>query len=447
LNDSLEIAHISREANSYISLQEKPFDELPQDLVKNKRGLYVFLNGSGRLYKVIKNEKGVDFNRLDTTRYLGYNGGCFTFSYRDTIYNLGGYGLWRINGQLRAYVERTKQWDIVKLNHEIPIMFGKDNTLLWFDRREGKIYTGISIVRDEAVKDTGLNEAKFIYDVSVLDLSTKDWKKLGYLGSFLRNEIPNFTNITSSPWGQLIFSGNKWMLVDFKRNRLLTLNASKQQQITSALAPHIASNSFYFRDSVLYAANSRSGRIDSFQLSKTDFIATNEVVFEVFTETAHPGGPGNYIFMVLAVILAGTILWWAILQRRRKRLNMEQDNTNSKFIQKEYGIHPIVFEERELEVLKLIYVNSASAKSTTIEEINKTLGIAKRNNEIQKKQRSDVITSINRKYHYIFPDTEVILDKKRSDYDKRSFEYFIKFDLLSDVSNLLERISLARESK
>ncbi len=444
LADTLDVANISREENNYLSIQDKPFNELPQDLIKCRGELYVFLNGSGRLYKAFKEGEGIEFERVDTTRYFGYNGGSFAYSYNDTIYNLGGYGLWRINGQLRMYVEKTKQWDIVKLNQEIPIMYGRENTLLWFDQHEGKIYTGISSIRDEAVKDTGLNEAKFIYDVSVLDLKTKNWTKIGYLGAYLRNEIPNLANITSSPWGQLLFSGNKWLLIDFKNNKLLTLGPSRQKQITSTLAPHVGANAFYFKDSMLYAANSNVGRIDSFALSRADFVATHQTVYELVNESSTKNGIDYYLFFVLALMLAGAIWGLVIMRRRRKLRNVVQDDNATQHIQKGNGFHKIVFEARELQVLRLIYVNSASARNTTIDELNKALGLSKRNVEIQKKQRSDVITSINKKYHYINPETEIVLDKKRSEYDKRSFEYFIKFELLEEVSNLLEKVSLAQ---
>jgi hypothetical protein len=63
---------------------------------------------------------------------------------------------------------------------------------------------------------------------------------------------------------------------------------------------------------------------------------------------------------------------------------------------------------------------------TTIEEINKVIGVVNRSNEIQKRMRSDLIGSINLKLNIITKDKKPVIDKQRSEFDKRSFEYFIQ---------------------
>jgi hypothetical protein len=122
LSDSKPISYIKGEGIKYVSIKDTPVGSFPQQLIKTSKGLFIYANGSGRLYQVLNNNDTTEFKRIDSTVFFGYSLGSFPFTYRDTIYSLGGYGIWRINGQLRMYVEKARQWDVVALNKEIPIL-------------------------------------------------------------------------------------------------------------------------------------------------------------------------------------------------------------------------------------------------------------------------------------------------------------------------------------
>ncbi|MFN9958774.1 MAG: hypothetical protein ACK55I_37255, partial [bacterium] len=72
-----------------------------------------------------------------------------------------------------------------------------------------------------------------------------------------------------------------------------------------------------------------------------------------------------------------------------------------------------------------------------IDEINRVIGVANRSNEIQKRMRSDLIGSINQKLGIITKDKKPVIDKQRSEFDKRSFEYFIQPAHMSLVEKVL----------
>lgn len=97
-----------------------------------------------------------------------------------------------------------------------------------------------------------------------------------------------------------------------------------------------------------------------------------------------------------------------------------------------------VFDERELQLLQAIMQNSSSGKTTSIEEQNKILGLSKKSVEIQKKQRSDVIMSINRKYAFVSQKEELLILKKRTEFDKRTYEYFIDFARIEEIEGFLK---------
>ena len=75
---------------------------------------------------------------------------------------------------------------------------------------------------------------------------------------------------------------------------------------------------------------------------------------------------------------------------------------------------------------------------TTIEEINTKLGTFKKTIEIQKKMRSDMINGINSKLSTFSKSTKPVIDKQRSEFDKRSFEYYINKEHMGLVDNIIK---------
>jgi hypothetical protein len=84
-----------------------------------------------------------------------------------------------------------------------------------------------------------------------------------------------------------------------------------------------------------------------------------------------------------------------------------------------------LLEERERSLLEFLFNHSAEERLTSIDEINKVVGVQHRSVEIQKRMRSDLIGSINQKLNIVTRDKKPVIDKQRSEFDKRSFEYFI----------------------
>ncbi len=90
-------------------------------LIKNKNGLYVLIDQTGRVYKASNETKDeLEFTRIDSTYYWGYNGSSIDFSFKDTLFSFGGGGFWRINGQLRYYSKVFNEWNISPISEEIP---------------------------------------------------------------------------------------------------------------------------------------------------------------------------------------------------------------------------------------------------------------------------------------------------------------------------------------
>ncbi len=438
LADNKLIPSISWENSDYVSIKEYPFNTMPQNLIKNGNGLFVFVNSSGRLYQANRNGDSIEFNRIDSTIYFGYDCGSYPFSYNDSIYTLGGYGYWRINGQLRVFINQTKQWDIVKLNEEIPLLWGNSTDMIWYDTKDRKIFIGYGTIRDEAVKTNGLNEASYLYNVCALDLVTKDWQKLGTLSNYFREKKPLLKDITSSPWGQLAALGNKLIIIDYANNRVLSLKPPVEDVVNSLVAAAAYSNLYYFKDSTLFFGNIFKNNLDSIQLQLSDFIVSGEKIY-----TTDSSFSKNFLIFIGCIVIIGiTILVIRNKRKKNKSLNekLPFQSTVEKFQMKETLKAQTVYDEKELQLLMLIVNHSLQGRTTSVDELNNCLGVTRKNVEIQKKQRSDTIMSINKKYHFVTISQEDLIQKKRSEPDKRAFEYFIEYSKAKEVLDFLNKV-------
>ncbi len=250
------IPTISWDAFKYmhpVSEKENQFENFPQYLIRNKNGLYIYINGSGRLYKAKLRNGKIGFTRLDSTVYFGSNFHSFVFSYKDHIYNLGGYGFWKTNGLLRYYVEKRKEWEIIKLNKEIPLQIENNFDLIWYDQPNGKIYFGFT--REENnVTTNEKSTVTFRYETVVLDIEKREWLTLGSLSAFLKNDLVNLTNITSSPWGQMVNFKGKTLFLNYKENNIyeLRLPPGKKRIMDNFPTNTGDVHVYYFKDSLFF---------------------------------------------------------------------------------------------------------------------------------------------------------------------------------------------------
>ncbi|MDZ4810576.1 MAG: LPXTG cell wall anchor domain-containing protein, partial [Bacteroidota bacterium] len=415
------IAAISWDGNKYFTPAEKQFANNPQCLIKNNKGLYAALNGSGVLYKALLANDRIEFERIDSTVYFGDNFDSFIFSYRDTIYSLGGYGYWKTKGLLRYYIEQRHEWEIMKLNQEIPVLGGKIYDLFCYDQQNGKLYFGFT--REENNTTTGKeSNSNLHFETMVLDLVKKEWQQLGTLADFLKNDLTSIININSSPFGQMIAFRNKNLFLDYANNKIYRLSDTKQREIeqlpTSTGDAHVT----YFIGSTFYSWLTSKNLIDSLVLQAKDLVLLNE---KIYIEGLSPAtdinqeGSNKKTFVLFTLIglsvIAGSGYYFWKKKKQNTGFPQQQENNSN-------GNHFVIpFSPLEIEVISTIAENSLKGNYTSIEEVNKALGVSKKNIEIQKKQRSDIITSINKKYSYIKQSPQELIEKRRTEFDKRSF--------------------------
>jgi hypothetical protein len=152
---------------------------------------------------------------------------------------------------------------------------------------------------------------------------------------------------------------------------------------------------------------------------------------------------------LLALLLKKQSKKPAIIAIEPASLQVEKDNTKVivETNSQEQMVNPMVYKsgklvellsDQEKNFLSYVYSHSVDERLTSITEINKTLGTSNKSVEIQKRVRGEIINGINQKLSIISKVKRPVIDKSRSDFDKRSFEYFIRkehFELVNDILN------------
>jgi hypothetical protein len=88
-------------------------------------------------------------------------------------------------------------------------------------------------------------------------------------------------------------------------------------------------------------------------------------------------------------------------------------------------------------LIKVLLENSILKKMTQINEINNILGCTNKNIDIQKRLRSDAINTMNEKLSILLLTENKIIERKRSEFDGRTFEYFIDPSYFTEIQNIL----------
>jgi hypothetical protein len=419
-----------------------PQDELPgelqkeyQYLVKTRGNLYCGINGTGRLYKISDSSDKIIFRRTDSTYYSGSDFFAANFTIGDNIYSYGGYGFWKTNGLLRNYNSYSREWDIQKINKEIPCNFHAGSGF-WADSRHKLVYVTNPVIRNEGLKsDTSFSSINGRINSSgqkiyVLDLITGMWQDLS-----LSSHVP--LNLTPSPWGM-------WNIGDFNFTYIFNLldnkiyvSSKEFNKKSSKIFNNIEKNVWFFIDSTLYAGNLELNTFDSLRVSINDFEDTGKPVYTVANESTQ----NKVLFWgLLSVIIAGLIVFTYILRRRINEGKMKgvilkgaRGYTETVKDLSSVGFFTVV----ETELIKYVHKKTSEKYPVSIEEVNKLLGLSDKTDSIQKKNRSDIINSINQKWALANNSKLPLLKRQRSNFDKRSFEYSIQSEWMDRIKEML----------
>ena len=423
----------------------------PIDLYKKKDELYAHIGATGIIYQIIETAGGdsILFRRLDKTTHFGYNINAFGFTIDDRIYNFGGYGYWRWNGQMREYNDRMKEWHIIALERELAIVSGGPNSFIWLDSNGHRLFVLRYMQGNEAVQNDPIRWADTAFTLRLNDMK---WLPVGLSPKIdVSNDIELV--LTSLDSGLLLHTNGGIEYWNYLSNRV---KAIANDSIRAQLLTQKENQYYWYEKGQLFIGNAGNGALDSMKLVPGDFVDTDRTVFIPFERSL------GYKGLMAGTMAAFTLLFfWVKRMRRRisshpvkKEIIDPVDSDEVPVVSEHQADEPVLpalshnvdvsqelFDAVELSLLKLLHQHSLEpGRTTTTQEVNRVLGVGSKTLDMQKRKRSDVIRSINRKYQLVFPERngELIL-KDRSEQDGRQSEYRINPPELEVIRELLQK--------
>ena len=403
-----------------------------------KNNLVTLIDGSGKLFEY---QTDKSFKRLDSTCYDGYNFGAFNFNYQDTLFSLGGYGFWQFNGMLRYFDEKTGGWEVILTDKTVPVM-NLIYSKTYYDIADKKIYVAY-LNPKQHYENPSIEQDRNMY-VQCLDLvSKKWWTEPRICNSVAFGQIAGF--LTPGPFhlkeGIYIRYDNNDFIYDFKNNLLKKVNLEKKTQIENRLFQN-HEWLLFSKDSSLFFYNPINGFTDTLVLSKSDIIETGiPLYYTKNTTLLFIQNPYVIAGLLGGILIISALISLFILYRKMKKRNeflLSAHMSNGKKTEGEKVIanHESFREnltEIEKGLLDILVNNTINNQMTTINEMNQVLGISNKPTKVQNNIRSTTIQIINKKFSVYSALTDDLIEKQRTEFDKRFFEYSIQKKYLNKL--------------
>lgn len=402
-----------------MNFTEGVFREKQQILHKTPNNLYIRIDGTGFLFKMIAhNDSIVEFSRIDQTVNFNYNNAAYSFSSGEDLYNYGGYGFWKNNGTLRKFNFKSKEWIAEPSDQEIMNQFYPINNA-WFDPIEKKLHVLYKTIVNDGLKDNEPKRGKVNVNSFILDLKTMKWQNNGNANTKVVEIIRNSDMAIPTKRGLMVLFREQIYLIDFKSNKAFYLDDNLIAQNIFKLDK---GQILYHLGTLLHIYNPRTKIIDSIPID-----------FSKFTALPYPVVEPTFAYLGISLISAffiGLIVLWFI------KLRMKTISKKTSAAAKPHFKND--FSETEIALINMLFVKTQVNLTATITEINYTLGLKDKNIGMQKKIRSDVLNRINDKYKIVSNSDEVLIKSIRSSSDKRYFEYMIDKKTIESITTFLD---------
>lgn len=407
--------------NNIIPNKGTNFAEFSQEIIKDKKNLYVNFQRTGFVFKLFsQNDSLLEFRRIDRTINLNYNIGCYNFLYEDQLYSYGGYGFWKTNGHLRQFNVLDKQWDIIPLNKE-----SFSNEYRWHSNKEGKLFVPFQDFENAGLKSVPEDQLETKSESYYLDLKQRAWVKLGRVDPSIKKifeEDQNPSDFISLQNGSLHIINDEIYYFDFIENK-----------IYKSIKPEY--NQFFIRRIGLDNTFEYEGNIYFYYPStgKIEIVPFNISNFELlkFPIWRRDTGSDKYVALVLLFILIIFFIARFFKEKFQQKIVLSQlKHLKAKSVSQAYV-------GTEISLIDMLLKASLANEKIEIHQINHVLGIKDKNIGLQKKVRSDVINGINDKYQIITNSSNPLIVSIRKEDDKRFLEYFILPSEVREIQKII----------
>jgi hypothetical protein len=417
-------ANINLSPDNYlIPVQGTLYGPNGQEIIKDKKSLYVNIQQTGFVYQLFsQNDSLVEFRRIDRTININYNIGCYNFLHEDRLYSYGGYGFWKTNGHIRQFNVIDKQWDIVPMNYEI-----FSNGYRWYSSEAEKLFVPFQLILNTGLKFIPENELESQWISYYLDLKQKAWFKLGKLDPSVRKifgQDKNPTAFLSVKNGFLHIINDEIYYFNFIDNKIY--KSIKPDYNQFFIRRFGFRNVFEYKGQIyFYYASSGQFEIVPFNLSNFELLK-----FPIWRRDT---GSDKYVAFILLFILIVFFITRYFKQKIQQRIVLSQlRHLKAKSVGQ-------AFVGTEISLIDMLLQASLANEKIEIHQINHVLGIKDKNVGLQKKVRSDVINGINDKYQIITNGPNPLIVSVRKEDDKRFLEYFILASEVKEIQKIINK--------
>lgn len=411
-------------------------------LVKDGKKNYFLLNGTNRVYIPDPADPQSRLLRIDSTLFEGDNFLMVAFTRKDTLFQFGGYGFWRIKDNFSFFEPAKHEWSFWNggMAHQGSI------TLYQYESRTDKFYFAGKMPHDEHrhIKDV-VTDTMYRYD-----FSTRTWETLGQLSPQIWK---NYAYIKSgkswfSPEGVCLFDADGFRLANMPGNRVYHTRKGFDSTMNLVFRGQYAERANYFPiqlgDTVYFLANTgNEPDVVKYRFDMNDFEgAANETVYTPVQQDKPYAG-------ILPKMLMGSIPLIALLlflfrkQVRRAALpkNSGESATEvwtgeklpepSDHGQSKISLFMNLLSPMEKDLVKEMASITAKNEMMEIQAINQILGVAKKDLSLQKNRRSVAISHINTVFQNVMQTNDQLILREKDDFDKRTFRYFVNRSYLN----------------
>ena len=376
-------------------------------------------NGSGRL--LLLNE-GDSLERWDKTKFSGDRFGSFEFVHNDTLFSIGGYGFWRVTGAIRYFNQVTRDWIVLPTNKNVAVASGV-NAIFHYAPKASKVYVICNEYPDEYLHKSKKKSINVLH-VQIFDLASKKWAENSYalspnIGKEL-DDIKVMAATNSSLYVNSKFHDNTLEL-NFENNSYAEMEEAFLRalvQIEGQRPLNITEKT----DSSIFITDLTTE--EQYEFVTTRFEKKKKGNIYTIESQVENTNWNNYIVgasFVLNILLAGLWIQSRLTNKTSNNevtqgaLAIEETTKTKKFID--------LLDATESSVISTLVENYRAGKKSSIDEINKILGIDKRPYKIANNIRADALKMINKKFMDFSANSDELIIRERSSFDKRFFEY------------------------
>lgn len=394
--------------------------------------LYFQISGTGKLFKV---DSTLGPIRLDNTCYEGYNFGSYSYVRNNKFYNLGGWGFWQFNSGLRYFDTTSKEWFREPISKEVKMALHM-NAIVYPDKAKDLIYVFYQFYPNSYFKIDSEKKNDTVY-LQCLNLKTKDWWKEPKI---INDQIFQETVINTNA---IILPGLGLLTESYNHMYLLNPDTEKLYEIENETGGTIAnyivnkSNAYFYNNGKLNIYNTQQDSLISLTLSTNKFVELEKPLLKKITPKLTDKISLTQLLYgssILALILVIAFL----IVKLKSYQKMQQTFAGNGLHKKSIEVNKQVefsdnLTEAEKSVLDILYEFSKQGEPTSIDQINRALGVKNKEVTIQNKLRSDTLQMINKKFMVFASTSDVLVEREKTALDKRVYQYKLNERYLNKI--------------